>query len=51
MIMSFEDIPEDREISIQCPLCDKGNVTETSKGIWECDSCNFIAEAKNDKGE
>lgn len=39
--MSFDDIPEDRVISYQCPECKKGSISETEPGVWECDICCF----------
>lgn len=36
--MPFEDIPEDREISVPCEC--GGNITETDD-VWSCDNCDF----------
>jgi len=38
--MSFEDIPEDKQESHPCPICEDGNVTENNKGDWVCDNCD-----------
>jgi Zn-finger protein len=41
-----EDIPEDRCQSFLCSC--GGNITKNENGLWECDTCPFIA---NDKKE
>lgn len=50
--MSFEDIPEDNELSYPCNACDKGEVTKNEKGVWECSECDFqypdMREVKDD---
>ena len=40
--MGFDAIPEDREQSFSCPICDLGEVTfmeEVNK--WVCNKCDF----------
>lgn len=42
MIMSFDDIPEDREESFPCPVSGcGGNVTNGPDG-WGCDKCGWV---------
>ncbi|HEY8781100.1 MAG TPA: hypothetical protein VIM16_05770 [Mucilaginibacter sp.] len=42
--MSFDDIPEDRELSFSCPKCHQGSVTQNIiTGKWGCFSCDFSA--------
>ena len=42
--MAFDDIPEDREQSFQCPQCENGDITLNKDGEWECDSCDFCVK-------
>lgn len=46
--MSFDSIPEDREMSFPCPDCDNGNVTKNDNGEWECNSCDFVPSIKDE---
>ena len=43
---SFDDIPEDKEESYQCPKCPTGNVVLVRYGYWECDNCEFFVAPK-----
>ena len=43
----FDDIPEDKEESFQCPKCGSGNVTLSPNLMWwECDECDFGERAR-----
>ena len=44
---SFEDIPEDRELSYPCEFCD-GEVEE-HLGEWSCDTCGFRAKDNSER--
>lgn len=44
--MSFDDIPEDMRLSMECERCG-GSITETSPGLWECDTCTWFQRAGN----
>jgi ribosomal protein L37AE/L43A len=47
--MAFDDIPEDKELSYQCPICGSGSVTLQPNEIWwECDECDFARENKKE---
>ena len=39
---TFEEIPENKKNSFPCDC--GGSITERDKGLWECDSCNFVAK-------
>lgn len=41
--MSFDDIPEDREPSYECPNCG-GSVTQSEHGCWYCDFCEWNSD-------
>jgi ribosomal protein L37AE/L43A len=41
--MSFDDIPEDEQMSYECPNCG-GNVTQSEHGVWYCDRCAFNSD-------
>ena len=49
--MSFDDIPEDSELSFPCPNDCGGNVTEHDNGkgkYWECDNCDWKSFEDNE---
>lgn len=49
LVMSFEEIPEDKKESHPCPDCKEGNVgLNFDETKWECDTCNWEYEIKND---
>ena len=47
--MGFED---DQHFEIESYTCStpecKGNIIETEKGIWECDTCDFHVNINED---
>lgn len=46
-VMSFGDIPEDRERSYPCPMegCDGDVKQDPEQGMmWQCDKCNWMPE-------
>lgn len=40
--MSFDDIPEDREIAEPCDC--GGSITQSEHGVWYCDSCSWNSD-------
>ena len=46
--MSFEDIPEDKEISYPCPNECGGNVVQDKNqgNMWQCDNCDWMPPQK-----
>ena len=45
----FDEIPEDRQEANQCPNCEHGSVYEVDVGVFECDSCDFLAYGSNSR--
>lgn len=42
--MSFDDIPEDREETYECPQCTRGSIYfRNTTEQWECDNCEYVA--------
>lgn len=48
LIMSFDEIPENKTNSAPCPNCVNGNAIEDKQGNWRCDTCDWCF-VKGDK--